>query len=182
MHAWRHEHWARLDAATRRALLRRGLDAFAELGITPCGFRPPGGSLPLEALHEFRSAGLSYCSPLGMLGGSVTQDGVAVLPFVWRHIDAYQLDPDLSSLRERFGDKSAPISVEDWEAVLDGAVAHALEHRTHVTMIFHPYLLARDERMVAALQGLLHALERKPDLWVASCGEVADWLLSTRHS
>lgn len=178
VHAWQHEHWAELEKSKRQASLRRSLSAFSDLDIRPRGFRPPGGTLPHGALEEFRAAGIAYCSPLGSLGGSGADQGFPVLPFVWRHVDAFMLDPALTALRARNGEGDVVLSIERWQQALDAALAFAVENAQHVTVIFHPYLLLRDEKMVDALQTLIRKLERAKDIWVASCGEVAEWLAS----
>lgn len=44
MHGWRHQLWSELAPAQERDALRRGIAAFATLGIGVNGFRPPGWS------------------------------------------------------------------------------------------------------------------------------------------
>ena len=104
LHGWRHEHWGRLEPSRRPEVLARGVDALQGIGIRPRGFRPPGGEMREGALAEIARAGLDYCSPLGDAGAAGVSDGVPVLPFAWRHVDAYQLDPRLDALRARHGD------------------------------------------------------------------------------
>jgi hypothetical protein len=64
-HGWRHEVWADLDANRERALLRRGIAAFAEIGLKPVGLRPPGGRLAGSSIDALGDAGLTCCSPAG---------------------------------------------------------------------------------------------------------------------
>ena len=176
IHGWRHEHWGRLAAEERRSSLRRSIDAFRSIGIPVSGFRPPGGIMPNGSNSELEDIGLTYCSPLGEEGGSTMRGRLAHLPFVWKHVDAYQLDPELSAFRQRFGDSASPTSVDEWEAVLHMAMSHAVGKGVHVTVIFHPYLFGRDVAMFTVLERLLRKIERDGDLWVAPCGEVASWL------
>lgn len=176
MHAWQHEHWAGLPAPERRRLLRIGRAAFGTLGLQPPGFRPPGGQLPDGALLELREAGFGYCSPLGEAGADRIEHGLAVLPFAWPHVDAFMLDPSLTALRQRSGVPAEP-SPQRWRAGLDALLDEVLHRGLHATVIFHPYLLLRGEGL-DTLAVWLHTLRRQPDVWVASCGDVATALLT----
>jgi peptidoglycan/xylan/chitin deacetylase (PgdA/CDA1 family) len=176
VHAWRHEHWATQPAAERRRLLRLSLVAFRTLGLHPLGFRPPGGTLPEGALQELREAGLAYCSPLGEVGASRLEDGLAVLPFAWPHVDAFVLDPTLQTLRQRCGAPAAAGTPQQWQAALEALLQRALAEGLHATVIFHPYLLLHAAHR-DVLAWLLRRLRQLPELWVASCGDVARSLL-----
>lgn len=176
MHAWRHENWGKQDAATRKDVLRRSMQAWETLGIVPKGFRPPGGVMPEGSVQEFLDCGLTYSSPLGVAGDTkLTPEGFALLPFAWPHVDAYMLDPRLDALRTSFGDPAAPVSFPKWEAVIDEAVEFALQGN-HLTIIFHPFFFGPNKDMTNALQRLIRTLQSQPDLWVAPCGEVSQWL------
>jgi peptidoglycan/xylan/chitin deacetylase (PgdA/CDA1 family) len=176
MHAWRHENWGRQDAPTRAGILARSMQAWETLGIRPQGFRPPGGVLPEGSVQQFKDVGLTYASPLGGAGETgLTAEGLATLPFAWHHVDAYMLDPRLGALRTSFGDPAEPVSFAHWAKVIDDAVQLALTGR-HVTIIFHPFFFGPDKNMTQALRGLIRTLQSTDDLWVATCGEVAQWL------
>lgn len=179
MHAWQHENWGSRNPQQRQDILQRSLDAFETLGIRPGGFRPPGGVMPPGSLQEFHDAGLSYCSPLGEAGASGIDQKIAVLPFAWKHVDAYMLDPGLGALRTRFGDPAAAVDESVWQDSLTAAMQTALTQKTHVTVIFHPFLFVRAPRMTQVLESLLADLQSQTDLWVAPCAQVADWL---KHS
>src|SRR3954469_9064177 len=94
-HAWRHEQWAELTAAEQTANLGRGLAAFRQLGLEIAGLRPPGGQLGGGGTAVLRDAGLRYCSPAG--AGAGLEDGIALLTFEWRHVDASCVLPPLGS-------------------------------------------------------------------------------------
>src|SRR3954452_18345974 len=98
-HAWRHEQWAELTAAEQAANLDRGIAAFQRLGLKIAGLRPPGGQLGEGGVRVLRDAGLTYCSPAG--AGAGIEDGVALLPFGWRHLDASCVLPPLAAAREQ---------------------------------------------------------------------------------
>lgn len=179
LHAWQHEHWARLEASARQALLSRSLQAMATLGIQPTGFRPPGGVMPDAALAELSQAGMLYCSPLGAPGHSHIDHVLVQLPFAWRHVDAYMLDPTLGALRERHGDARTPQPPAQWRLILERAIQQAIAQRQHLTVIFHSYLLLQAQERLDILQWLLQTLRAAPDLWVAPCTDVAHWLRRT---
>ena len=107
-HAWRHEQWAELTAAEQAANLTRGIAAFERLGLEIAGLRPPGGGLGEGGTRVLREAGLSYCSPAG--AGTGFANGVALLPFEWRHLDASCVLPPLGAVREQIAGSSNPSS------------------------------------------------------------------------
>jgi peptidoglycan/xylan/chitin deacetylase (PgdA/CDA1 family) len=183
LHAWQHEPWGQLDAPTRQSLLQRSVQAMQQAGVTPRGFRPPGGGMPQGALAQMKEAGLLYCSPLGVAGDSRVEDGMAILPFAWPHVDAYMIDTQLNALRERTGAGGPAKTMDEWQAVLDAALATARAAKCHVTVIFHPVTLLEFPQSQPVLQRFIHQLEAADDLWVASCGDVAAWLTShTTHT
>ncbi|MES2976029.1 MAG: polysaccharide deacetylase family protein [Pseudomonadota bacterium] len=175
IHAWRHEHWAAVETPRRKELLQRSMDAFAAMGLRPRGFRPPGGEMPEGALQEFLDAGLDYCSPLGGLGDTTVEAGVAVMPFAWRHVDAFMLSPDLGWMREQYGFPGKASTLDEWEQELRAGVDFALAHGRHVTVVLHPGQLV-DPGKHEVLRRHVALLKSTPGLWVASCSQVADWL------
>jgi peptidoglycan/xylan/chitin deacetylase (PgdA/CDA1 family) len=151
-HAWRHEQWGDLPAAEQAENLARGLAAFAELGLEIVGIRPPGGQLGSGGIEVVCEAGLSYCSPAGE--GAGTEDGLALLPFQWRHVDATCLLPPLAPVRQK----------------MTGFIAIVL----HLTML--DWL---GEDRLGTLLDLLVASSRSGDLWLAPCAEVAEHVLAS---
>lgn len=174
LHGWRHENWGQRAAGERAEVLRRSVDAMRALGIAPRGFRPPGGAMPDGAIAQLAEAGLDYCSPLGVAGTVGVADGVALLPFAWRHVDAYALDPRLGALRARHGDAEDAIDVPSWRRTLGEALELAVSARTHVTLVFHPFLFMRDAAMLEALRSLLAAIDAHPGLRAVRCADAAD--------
>ena len=103
-HGWRHEPWAGLGPDRERELLARARTALGD----PAGFRPPGGRLSEHGAGLLSALGFAYCSPAGSRPGRL--DGVAVLPFRWRLIDAYHYLPHFGELRRRNGDPEEPMA------------------------------------------------------------------------
>lgn len=170
LHGWRHERWRGLAPDLERELLARACKALGALGLSPRGFRPPGGSDNAETPRILASLDLAYHSPEG--DASACDGAVARLPFRWRDVDAYWLDPVLAGLRERRGDGAGECSPADWLAAARASVDDAALRGAHRVLVFHPYLLADDAHM-AALERLLDELRSRDDLWIAPCADVA---------
>jgi peptidoglycan/xylan/chitin deacetylase (PgdA/CDA1 family) len=149
VHGWEHEEWGALDADTERDLLVRATRAFAALGLSPRGFRPPGGALTARTPALLRELGFAWCSPASD-GPAVAGDGLVVIPFEWELVDAYHLMARFADLRERRGDSRAPMSAE----AAGERMAAALRGETELrTVVMHPFLM-----LDAAWRGQVHRL------------------------
>ena len=160
LHAWRHENWGELDAARERELLERGTSAMRSIGIEPAGFRPPGGRLTERSVGLLRELGYRYVSPAGEREGVL--DGLAVLPFRWRLIDAYFYLPAFAGLRERRGDPSDPMGPSQLRDRLVAALdEHATDGGGHLAPILHPFLVSVDrDAALGAIGDVLEHLRR----------------------
>jgi peptidoglycan/xylan/chitin deacetylase (PgdA/CDA1 family) len=153
VHGWEHESWGGLDAGTERELLERATRAFAALGLSVCGFRPPGGELTERTPALLRELGFAWCSPAGD-GPPSVNDGLAVIPFGWELVDAYHLMERFGDLREHRGDSRAPIGAEAAGARMAAALRDAVGGRT---VIMHPFLML-DAAWRGQVAGLLQGL------------------------
>jgi peptidoglycan/xylan/chitin deacetylase (PgdA/CDA1 family) len=158
LHGWRHERWDEFDERREAAIIRRGRDAFAAMGVEVRGFRPPGGGLSERTPSLLADAGLAWCSPAGERP-AVDPAGPAIVPFRWPLVDA-------TYLHEPF--TSSPLSAEDagrrlWAEVED-------ERAEAAVLVLHPFLAARPDvgAMVAGL------LERLTDFRVLPAGRYAE--------
>ncbi|HWM63491.1 MAG TPA: polysaccharide deacetylase family protein [Solirubrobacterales bacterium] len=176
-HAWRHEQWADLSAADQADNLTRGLDAFGGLGLELAGLRPPGGGLGPGEFGVLREAGLRYCSPSGE--GVGTEDGVAVVPFQWRHVDASCVLPPLAPVRERMTGSPDPLDPAAFLAYLDTEMERVAADGGYAAIVLHLFMLEwlGEDRLAALLECAAQASSRG-DLWVAPCAEVADHVLA----
>jgi peptidoglycan/xylan/chitin deacetylase (PgdA/CDA1 family) len=175
-HGWCHEEWAELDPAREVELLERGVRAMGELGVRPVGFRPPGGRLTEASLETLRSLGFEYCSPAGQ--GLGMREGVAILPFQWRVLDAYHYLPRFSSLRERDHGSADVLPPSRFSETLDDALRAAVEDGRHLSMVFHPFLAEPEERF-NLLRRQLAAVRRFVDdgvAWCAAYRDLAAWM------
>jgi peptidoglycan/xylan/chitin deacetylase (PgdA/CDA1 family) len=176
-HAWRHEQWAELSAAEQAANLERGLAAFGRLGLELVGLRPPGGRLGESGTSVLREAGLRYCSPAGI--GAGCEDGVALLPFEWRHLDASCVLPPLGSAREQIGGSRDPIEPARFVAWLEGEIGRLAQDGGYMAIVLHPFMLGwLGDELLEALLGRVAAAAASGEVWVASCAQVADHLVS----
>ena len=179
-HAWRHENWGDQSPDEERRLLQRGLRAMRSLGITPAGFRPPGGRLTGSTLALLREFGLKYCSPEGET--AVAEDGVAILPFGWKQVDAYYYYPPFDGLRQSHGDTGDPLPPSLLRERMLLALEAVARDGGFLCILFHPFLLMEKEHREAMRDVLeeVDRLERRGTIWCAPCRELADDMLSRK--
>ena len=172
-HAWRHEDWVRLDEAEELDNLARGLAAMRSCGLRLSGFRPPGGQLGERTLALLRAGELSYCSPAG---AGVAIGEVVLLPFAWRHVDAYHVLPQFSALRGHLDGSEEAGGPERVAETLIAAVDDAVGSGDHATLVFHTWLIEAERDTVRAVLRHVSESARRGDLWAARCDEVAAWV------
>jgi hypothetical protein len=171
-HAWRHEQWADLSAAEQAANLEQGLAAFRRLDLEIAGLRPPGGQLGEGGTSVLREAGLRYCSPAG--AGAGCEDGVALLPFQWRHVDASCILPPLGSAREQIVGSRDPIEPTRFVAWLEAEIGGLAQDGGYLAIVLHPFMLGwLGKELLAKLLDRV-AKAAGEDIWVAPCAEIAD--------
>jgi peptidoglycan/xylan/chitin deacetylase (PgdA/CDA1 family) len=171
-HAWRHEQWADLTTAEQAANLARGIAAFEPLGLEIAGLRPPGGQLGAGGTGVLREAGLRYCSPAG--AGAGIENGVALLPFEWRHLDASCVLPPLTAARERISGSSEPIGPTAFAAWLEAETSRLAEEGGYMAIVLHPFMLGwLGEENLAALLDRIAAAATGDEVWLAPCAEIA---------
>jgi peptidoglycan/xylan/chitin deacetylase (PgdA/CDA1 family) len=179
IHAWRHEEWAALDAATEAALLERATGALRSIGLEPRGFRPPGGGLTAHTLPLLTAHNYSYVSPAGEREGLL--DGLAVLPFRWPLVDAYAFLPQFAGLRERYSGSHDPQGPEQMRDAMVAALRAHSERTGHLALLFHPFSVAfTGEEGWAALDAVLTETARLTStgaLAALRMEEAATWML-----
>jgi peptidoglycan/xylan/chitin deacetylase (PgdA/CDA1 family) len=180
-HAWRHEQWGDLSAEEQADNLARGIAAFRGLdggaGVELAGMRPPGGQLGAGGLGVLREAGLRYCSPAGE--GAGVEDGIALVPFQWQHVDATCVLPPLAPVRERMTGSPDPLDPGAFLAHLEREIERLSREGGFATIVLHLFMLDwLGEERLGALLDLVHEVKSRGDLWVAPCGRVADHVLA----
>lgn len=176
-HAWRHEQWGELTAAEQAENLARGLAAFERLDLAIAGIRPPGGSLGAGGLDVLREAGLRYCSPAG--AGASAADGIALLPFQWRHVDAACTLPPLTAARERISGSADPVDPATFVASLDRELEPLGQGDDFIALVLHPVMLDwLGREQLASLLDRVAAVAEEDQLRIARCADIAEEVLA----
>lgn len=172
-HAWLHEQWGELSAAGQAENLARGVSAFAALGIELSGLRPPGGQLGAGGVAVLREAGLRYASPAG--AGAGVEDGIALLPFQWRHVDATAMLPGLDPVREEMTGSPDQIDPDTLTAFLSREIEENEQRDEFISIVLHLPLLAwLGESNLATILSQLSSTRS----WVGRCDQLTDHVLS----
>jgi peptidoglycan/xylan/chitin deacetylase (PgdA/CDA1 family) len=130
-HGWRHEDWAGLPAERERELLVRADRAFRAIGLTPTGFRPPGGAVTGQTAALLRELGYTWWS---RAAPAAPVPGLDDLTFEWGLVDAYWLMERFAGLRRRRGDPGEPLT--------PAAAAERLAHAGGGdVLVLHPFLM-----------------------------------------
>src|SRR5215210_6182171 len=119
-HGWRHEYWAGLSLSEEARLLERGVREMSNVGVRPRGFRPPGGRFNPASLSLLKSLGFTYCSPAGQ--GVGVLEGMVILPFDWRLVDAYYYLPRFGDLREADTGSGEPLASSRFGETIEAAL------------------------------------------------------------
>ena len=178
-HGYMHESSRGATAEVEERRLLRGLEALdTVLGIRPVGYRSPNWettyALPgLLASHRFRYASNLMDSDWPYVLAASPEPGAPTLvelPIHWSLDDwgRYNYLPGLTGS----GVIEDPVNVvAAWRRELDALVAEgALFNLTN-----HPFVSGRASR-AAALGTLIEHAKTIDGLWVATCGEIADWV------
>jgi len=177
-HSWCHEEWQYLKYEQEAHILERGVHALDTLSIRPYGFRPPGGALTASSVELLKNMGFTYCSPAGSLAS--ISDNLVFLPFEWPIVDAYAYLPRFRSLRERFGDSREPLSPPHFRARLHMALSKAVQNRSYLSLLFHPFVEEKEEYFEVMHSTLeeLRDLVREGSIWCVPCSVVAQRMLN----
>lgn len=172
-HAWAHEQWGELSAAEQAENLGRGISAFRDLGLGLTGLRPPGGQLGEDGVEVLREAALHYASPAGK--GAGVENGLALLPFQWRHVDATSMLPGLDPVREQMTGSPEPLDADAFTAHLLSQIGLLEQDGGFISVVLHLPLL--DWLGAANLGALLDRIAAS-HAWVARCDEAASHVIS----
>jgi peptidoglycan/xylan/chitin deacetylase (PgdA/CDA1 family) len=175
-HGWRHEYWPDLSPSDEASTLERGVHRMQELGVRPRGFRPPGGRLTRSSPELLKDLGFTYYSPAGLGIGFI--DGLAVLPFAWRVLDAYHYLPRFGGLRETLTGSDEPLVPARFRETLDSALRGVVRDGGHLTLVFHPFLEDEEDRFRIMRETLeeLRVLVENHMVWCAPQQDVASWV------
>jgi peptidoglycan/xylan/chitin deacetylase (PgdA/CDA1 family) len=186
-HGFRHEGWPSLDEKKEDELLGAIRSAHARLGTPVTAFRTPGAGAPgrpgltkntlrLLKKHGFRylsipNADPGYADPPG--GRARVHEGLAVVPYSWKAVDSTYYWPERAAMRGLANSGQGPDAfVKGYLEVVDETV----EKGEAVALYCHlPYLWP--EERIEAVARVADGVRRDPRVWLAQCGEIADWML-----
>lgn len=171
-HGYQHESWGGLSAEDERANFDKSFEAARESGIRYRGFRPPGGQINERTYDLLKEHGVDYVSPLGELG---IKQGITILPFEWKTVDAFYYMEKFSAIRQSHGATATPLSPSDFESYLLAKIDEVIASQGYISILFHPFLQTSEEKL-AVMETILGRLSRDPTIWCAPCGEVANWV------
>jgi len=163
----------RSDGATQaqqREEIERGLEALSALGVTPRGYRSPSWELTPETFALLQEHDFAWDSSLMGDDRPYLHEGMLELPVHW------SLD-DWPHLHWKPGRGDAFTAPEDflntWLAEFESARA---DHR-HVTYTMHPEVIGRGYR-AQLLDRLIAEIRQRGNVWFATHGDVARWVMS----
>lgn len=166
-HAWCHEQWGELDPEQEEENLRRGAEAFRNLGLDLRGFRPPGGEVSERTTELLRDAGFSYVSP----AGSHAEPGV--LPFRWEEVDAFHVLPVFEEQRRELLGSAEAGGLDAIREHMAGAVRRVARDGGYAAIVLHNGMFEMEDELVDELLAEASRRAGEGDLWLARCDEVA---------
>lgn len=176
-HGYSHRSPLRMDEATEREDLVRGLDALARHGVTPRGYRTPSWeasprTFDLLAMHDFAydSSLMDDDRPYVLETG---RGELVELPPHWS-LDDWNQYMYLPEPRSGPGTVHSPEqAVEVWQAELDGMRRHG----GLFVLTMHPFLSGRPGR-VEGLRALIEDALAVGDVEFLSAGQASDRALA----
>jgi len=172
-HGYEHESLLGRSREEELDILRRGLDALERIGgVRPRGYRAPWWELGTHTLELLAELGFAYDSSLferDVPYRIPTAHGELIeVPVSWTFDDweRYAFWPEITGS----GAIARPSEVLEawWEEI--EALA---EVGGCAVLTMHPFLSGRPAR-ARALGFLLDRLRERGDLWIATCGEIAE--------
>lgn len=177
LHGWQHEVWAWQSPEERQAILSRSVTAMEKIGITPRGFRPPGGATTDDTNTRLSEAGFTYISPDG--SGITTEQGITTLPFAWPHVDAFYVEDNLGYVREQQTGRSDLLPLSDWKEALDRLLSESAQQEKCSVLIFHPYLMIDEPDRYSIFREFVRKLGSAENIWSPTCFALSDWLAAS---
>ncbi|GAB1317879.1 Glycoside hydrolase/deacetylase [Madurella fahalii] len=174
-HGYQHEVWSGLASdAEEEASFSKSWEAAREAGVRYAGFRPPGGKVNERTWGLLKEYGVKYVSPLGEFG--IGREGVVVLPFEWRGVDAFWYMEKFSGIRKEYGEVEEVLSPGEFKKWLMRRIDETKETAGFLSILFHPFLQTSEEKF-EVLEDVLKRISGDEEIWVAPCQEIAEWVV-----
>ncbi|MBW8640116.1 polysaccharide deacetylase family protein [Hoeflea sp. WL0058] len=165
LHGWIHEIFADLPQRTARQFVNDGVQTLKLRGVSPAGFRAPGGKIGPFGLQILAETGFSYDSSVDTAmpdetttdpgdyagdGPTRSPEGLIRIPWQWFMIDAIHYVLAENGLR----------NPDDLAAFWSMVLRNVADRRGFVTMINHAHITGVDAARLAALEKVIaHALD-----------------------
>ncbi|MFD9665056.1 polysaccharide deacetylase family protein [Rhodococcus sp. NPDC059968] len=168
LHGWVHENWAELPEGQQERLLFDGTAAIRMAGITPSGFRAPGGYRGSRTAALLAELGYAYDSSVepatedDPLVVSLLPEGLVNIPWHWQSNDYWQY------YMHPAGPQSPDQVLASWRADLE-RVAH---DDSLLTITVHPFVSGADADKFSVLRAFLTEAACHPDLEVITTGQL----------
>ncbi len=176
-HAMEHELWAKLSAEEEAKNFAAGRATYQAMGLSPQGFRPPGGRLLPTSYQALADHSFTYVSPVGRGAKRDVPSGVACVPFSWKAVDAYWFEEAMGPVREHKGDPAPVQPPEKWAEAIGKELETAANNNTAATLIFHLFLLDPETEggpaRLQVLKDTVAKLKAQKDVWVAPAKDIA---------
>ncbi|KAK3292992.1 uncharacterized protein B0H64DRAFT_403264 [Chaetomium fimeti] len=172
-HGFQHEVWGGLGEEQERESFERSWEAAEAQGVRYVGFRPPGGVVNERSWGLLRERGVEYVSPLGEFG--MGREGVVVLPFEWRAVDAFWYMEKFGGIRKEYGEREILLSPGEFKGWLMREIDETVKTGGFMSILFHPFLQTSEEKF-EVMKAVLKRISEDGEIWVAPCKEVAEWV------
>lgn len=173
-HGFWHEAWSGLGEGEERESFERSWEVARREGVGYRGFRPPGGGVNEWTWGLLREFGVEYVSPLGGDVG-VGREGVVVLPFEWKAVDAFWYMEKFKGVRKEYGEGEEVLGPGEFREWLMGRIDEVVRSGGFMSILFHPFLQTSEEKF-EVMEEVLKRISEDGEIWVAPCQEVAKWV------
>jgi peptidoglycan/xylan/chitin deacetylase (PgdA/CDA1 family) len=172
-HGFQHEVWGGLTDEQERESFEKSWEAAKAEGVEYLGFRPPGGKVNERTWGLLREYGVRYVSPLGEFGMGL--EGVVVLPFEWRAVDAFWYMEKFSGIRKQHGEREEVLSPLEFKESLMARIDETVKAGGFLSILFHPFLQTSEDKF-EVMEEVLKRISGDGNIWVAPCKEIAQWV------
>ncbi|KAK3997989.1 hypothetical protein QBC44DRAFT_255193, partial [Cladorrhinum sp. PSN332] len=179
-HGYQHEVWHALSRSQEEENFKKSWELSNAEGVEYKGFRPPGGKVNDRTWTLLKQNGVKYVSPLGAFG--VGKEGVIVLPFEWKAVDAfwYMDTKKFREIRRELGGEDGLGGVGDnaeekFRESLMQTIDDVVERGGFLSVLFHPFLTISEERL-RVMKDVVQRISEDERIWVVPCSEVAGWV------
>lgn len=174
LHGWVHESFSKLSPMEAERVLRDAMAAFSNIGLTPRGFRAPGGLRGAHTVALLETLGLDYDSSVDDFRAEVMAPrtiGTDIVTIPWRveAIDYFH-----------FVSLSPPASPESVERIWNQMIDEAAETDGLVTLIFHAMTIGVEDQRLSMADRVLRRALAHPGIEVLRADVLVDRVRGAR--